>query len=386
MKTSKDRILTTHVGSLPRPAKLLDLLLADDKGEAVDHNVLDTAIEEAVADVMTRQVDAGVDIVNDGEMSKTAYTFYVKRSLSGIAAGKPGSGAGIEGADLKAHPDFNEMQKRTRQGLGRLDFPICNGPVASHNLKPLEADLARLKDATRVAGALEAFVPTASPGVLVRFIRNEFYKTEDEYLEALGEAMRPEYETIHKAGFVLQLDCPDLGSSRNNVYQNLSDDEFVKIAERHVEVLSHATRNIPGEAMRIHLCWGNYEGPHDHDIDLAKIAPAAFKHRAQAVSFEAANPRHEHEWEDLMDIKIPDDKVLIPGVLDSTSNFVEHPKLVAQRIQNWARVVGKERVIAGADCGFGTFAARETTVAPSIVWSKFKSLAEGAAIASKRLY
>jgi 5-methyltetrahydropteroyltriglutamate--homocysteine methyltransferase len=319
-------------------------------------------------------------------MSKTAYTFYVKRSLTGISPGKPGSGAGVEGADLKAHPDFNEMQKRTRQGLGRLDFPVCTGAVASRDLKPLEADLARLKDAVRVAGAMEAFVPTASPGVLVRFIRNEFYKSEDEYLEALGEAMRPEYEAIHKAGFVLQLDCPDLGSSRNNIYQNLSDDEFLKIARRHIEVLSHATRNIPGGAMRIHLCWGNYEGPHDHDIDLAKIAPVAFMHRAQAVSFEGANPRHEHEWEDLMQIKIPDDKVLIPGVLDSTSNFVEHPKLVAQRIQNWARVVGKERVIAGADCGFGTFAARETTVAPSIVWSKFKSLAEGAAIATDRLY
>ena len=381
------RILTTHVGSLPRPATLTPLLIAENKGDAVDRARLAAEVDAAVAEVVTRQVATGVDIVNDGEMSKVAYTFYVKRCLTGIETAPPGSGAGPEGADLKAHPDFAEMQRRMRGGLGqRVDFPMCTGPVAYGDIAPLEADLARLKRETAKAGAHAAFVPTASPGVLVRFVRNEYYASEDAYLEALGEAMRVEYEAIHRAGFVLQLDCPDLGSSRNNVYQDLSDDEFLKIARRHIAVLDHATRNIPGESMRIHLCWGNYEGPHTHDIPLAKIAPVAFAHRARAVSFEAANPRHEHEWEDLKEGDIPDDKVLIPGVLDSTTNFVEHPKLIAQRLRNWAGVVGKERVIAGADCGFGTFAAREPTVAPSVVWAKFKAMADGAEIATKRLW
>jgi 5-methyltetrahydropteroyltriglutamate--homocysteine methyltransferase len=387
VKTSTERILTTHVGSLPRPAALTPLLLAEHAGEPVDKAALSAAIDRAVADMVRRQFESGVDIVNDGEMSKVAYTFYVKRSLSGIAPSPPGSGAGVEGADLKAHPDFAEMQRKRGGGLGqRIDFPMCTGPIAYGEIKPLHEDLARLSKAVKEVGAFEGFVPAASPGVLVRFVRNEFYPDEDSYLEALAEAMRIEYEAIHKAGFVLQLDCPDLGSSRNNIYQHLSDDEFLKIARRHMEVLDHATRNIPGEAMRIHLCWGNYEGPHTHDIPLAKIGPVAFSHRAQAVSFEAANPRHEHEWEDLKEIRIPDDKVLIPGVLDSTTNFVEHPKLIAQRICNWAGVVGKERVIAGADCGFGTFAAREATVAPSIVWAKFKAMADGAAIATQRLW
>jgi 5-methyltetrahydropteroyltriglutamate--homocysteine methyltransferase len=386
MKTSTDRILTTHVGSLPRPAALTPLLLAEHAGEPVDRARLSAAIDAAVDDMVRRQFESGIDIVNDGEMSKVAYTFYVKRSLTGIAPSPPGTGAGVQNADFKAHPDFVAMQQREGAGLGRIDFPMCTGPIAYGEIKPLDEDLARLARAVQLVGAFEAFVPAASPGVLVRFVRNEFYPDEDSYLEALAEAMRVEYEAIHKAGFVLQLDCPDLGSSRNNVYQHLSDDAFLKVAHRHIAVLDHATRNIPGDAMRIHLCWGNYEGPHTHDIPLAKIAPVAFAHRAQAVSFEAANPRHEHEWEEMADIAIPDDKVLIPGVLDSTTNFVEHPKLIAQRICNWAGVVGRERVIAGADCGFGTFAARPTTVAPSIVWAKFKAMAEGAAIATDRLW
>jgi 5-methyltetrahydropteroyltriglutamate--homocysteine methyltransferase len=387
MKFSKDRILTTHVGSLARPQTLLAMLLAQSRGEAVDQAVLTGEIDAAVNDTVKKQVESGIDIVNDGEMSKTAYTFYVLRALGGLELAKAGAGAGAESIDNKLFPDYAEMQARGGRNLGQvLDFPTCTGPVSYKNLKPLEEDLARLKAAATAAGALDVFVPTASPGVLVRFVRNAYYKTEDDYLEALGTAMQVEYEAIHKAGFVLQLDCPDLGSSRNNIYKDLSEAEFLKIAHRHVEVLNHATRNIPGDAMRLHLCWGNYEGPHTHDIELAKIAPVAFASRAQAISFEGANPRHEHEWEDFVGVKIPDDRIMIPGVLDSTTNFVEHPKLVAQRILNWANVVGRERVIAGADCGFATFAARPATVAPSIVWAKFKSMAEGAAIASKRLW
>jgi len=387
MKYSKDRILTTHVGSLARPPKLLAMLLAQSRGDAVDESDLRGEIEQAVAETVQKQIECGVDIVNDGEMSKTAYTFYVLRALGGLEMAKAGAGAGAESIDNKLFPDYAEMQARGGRGLGQvLDFPTCTGPVSYKNLKPLEEDLARLKAAARSAGAMDVFVPTASPGVLVRFVRNAYYNSEDEYLEALGDAMQVEYEAIYKAGFVLQLDCPDLGSSRNNIYKDLSESEFLKIAHRHVEVLNHATRNIPGDAMRLHLCWGNYEGPHTHDIELAKIAPVAFASRAQAISFEGANPRHEHEWEDFLDVKIPDDRIVIPGVLDSTTNFVEHPKLVAQRILNWADVVGRERVIAGADCGFATFAARPPTVAPSVVWAKFRSMAEGAAIASKRLW
>jgi 5-methyltetrahydropteroyltriglutamate--homocysteine methyltransferase len=387
MKFSKDRILTTHVGSLARPQKLRDMLLAGARGEAVDDALLKSEIEQAVTETVQMQVESGIDIVNDGEMSKTAYTFYVLRALNGLELAKAGAGAGAESIDNKLFPDYAEMRARGGRGLGQvLDFPTCTGPVGYRNLGPLEEDLARLKRAAKAAGAMDVFVPAASPGVLVRFVRNAYYKTEDDYLEALGEAMQVEYEAIHKAGFVLQLDCPDLGSSRNNVYKDLTEAEFLKIAHRHVEVLNHATRNIPGEAMRLHLCWGNYEGPHTHDIELAKIAPVAFKSRAQAISFEGANPRHEHEWEDFLDAEIPDDRIMIPGVLDSTTNFVEHPKLIAQRILNWANVVGRERVIAGADCGFATFAARPPTVAPSVVWAKFRAMAEGAAIASERLW
>ncbi len=387
MRTSTDRILTTHVGSLPRPLELLPLLQAESRGEPVDRSQMEVLLEKAVSDVIARQVEAGIDIVNDGEMSKIAYTFYVRRCLTGIVAGPPGSGAGAENADFIAHPDFAAQVRRRSGTLGqRVDLPVCIGPVKYDNPAPLAADLARLRKAADKAGALEAFVPSASPGVLVRFIRNEFFPDDDAYLDALAEAMRTEFEAIHAAGFVLQVDCPDLGSARSNQYQHLNDEEFLVIARRHVEVLNHATRHIPPHAIRLHLCWGNYEGPHTHDIPFAKIAPVVFAARARAFSFEAANPRHEHEWEDLMEIGVPDDRILIPGLIDSTSNFVEHPKLIAQRICNWARVVGRERVMAGADCGFGTFASADPMVAPSVVWAKFRALADGAALATGRLW
>ncbi len=387
MLNSADRILTTHVGSLPRPSDLLPLLQAESRGEPIDRAKRDLLLDSAVNDAVARQIEAGIDIVNDGEMSKIAYTFYVSRCLTGIVPGEPGSGAGADNFDFKMYPDFAALVRRRSGDLGqRVDFPICRGPLRYNDLAPLTADLERLRKAADKAGARESFVTAASPGVLVRFIRNEFFPSEDAYLEALADAMRTEFEAIHAAGFVLQLDCPDLGSARNNVYLHLSDEEFLKIAHRHVEVLNHATRNIPSDAMRLHLCWGNYEAPHTNDIALAKIAPIAFASRARAISFEAANPRHEHEWEDMLEAGVPDDRILIPGVIDSTTNFVEHPKLVAQRICNWARVVGRERVIAGADCGFSTFASVDYLVAPSVTWMKFRALAEGAERATKRLW
>ncbi len=385
MRLSTDRILTTHVGSLPRAPELLPLLQTDNRGEQVDRNALSKVLDAAVDAIVAQQVKTGLDIVNDGEASKISYTFYVRRCLTNIVS-KPGGGAGVDGADYKNFPDFAAKIKAQRSGLAQeVEFPACAGPIDYGDIAPLEADMRRLAAAVASAKATEAFVSAASPGVLVRFIQNEFYPDEDSYLEALAEAMRREYEAIHAAGFVLQLDCPDLGSSRNNIYQHLSDDEFLKIARRHVEVLNHATRNIPIDAIRLHLCWGNYSGPHTTDIPLAKIAPVAFSARARAISFEAANPRHEHEWEELMEVGVPDDRVLIPGMIDSTHNFVEHPKLIAQRLCNWAKVVGRERIIAGADCGFATFASMNPVVVPSVVWAKFRSLVEGADIATARL-
>jgi 5-methyltetrahydropteroyltriglutamate--homocysteine methyltransferase len=386
MRLSTDRILTTHVGSLPRDPAVLEVLRAENSGVVVDRSRLGELLDTAVDDVVAAQIKNGLDIVNDGEASKISYTFYVRRCLSNVALKPAGSGAGAEGADYKEFPDFAARVAAARSGMAQqLDFPACIGPVAYCDEQPLKDDLRRLRNAVDSRKPFDAFVSAASPGVLVRFVRNEFYPNEDAYLDALAEAMRIEFEAIHAAGFVLQVDCPDLGSSRNNIYHHLTDAEFLKVAQRHIDVLNHATRNIPADDIRLHLCWGNYEGPHTTDIPLAYIAPIAFSANARAISFEAANPRHEHEWEDLLEIGVPDDKVLIPGMIDSTTNFVEHPRLIAQRLCNWAKVVGRDRLIAGADCGFATFAAMTPRVVPSIAWAKFRSLAEGAEIATRRL-
>jgi len=264
--------------------------------------------------------------------------------------------------------------------------PFCTGPVSYRDRGPLERDLANLRAACDAAHPAEAFVPAASPGVLTKFVPDRYYNDEDAYVEALADALRTEYEAIVDAGFILQIDAPDLGSARHNQYQHLSDAEFLRIAERNIAALNHATRNIAPDRMRMHICWGNYEGPHTHDIPLATVLPVAMKARPQGFQFEAANPRHAHEWEDLKGAGIPDDKVMMPGCLDSTTNFVEHPRLIAQRILNVANIVGRERTIAGADCGFATFAAQQNAVVPSIVWAKLAALAEGARIASDRLW
>lgn len=390
MKLSTDRILTTHVGSLPRPDDLIELMFADERRETKDPAALAARIDEAVRDVVAQQAELGVDVISDGEQGKISYTFYVRHRLSNISEGAPPGAEvpkDIVNLDFLDHPDFAERARQSRETWSLLyNRPYCAGPVAYENREPLERELATLKAAVAENPPVEAFMNAASPGVLTKFVPDAFYGDEDAYITALADAMKEEYEAIHAAGFLLQIDCPDLASARHNQYQNLSDAEFLKIAERNVEAVNHATANIPPEAMRLHVCWGNYVGPHTHDFPLAKIFPLLMKARPAGVLFEGANPRHEHEWEDIKDAKIPDHKVLIPGVIDSTSNFVEHPKLVAQRICHYADIVGRERVIAGTDCGFGTFVRRQPLVATSVVWSKLRALAEGAAIASERLW
>src|SRR5580704_2457280 len=393
MKTSTDRILTTHVGSLPRPPDLLDQLLAREAGSGFDAGAFEARLGGAVRDVVKQQVATGIDSVCDGEQSKISYTFYVRHRLSGI-----GSAGGVDIAappqaashrDILDHPDFAERLRAARGGtswFAAAAVPYCTGPVSYENRAPLDTDLKNLAAAVAAEKPVEAFMNAASPGVLTKFVPDRYYKNEDAYVEALADALQQEYEAIANAGFIVQIDAPDLGSARHNQYQHLSDAEFLKIAERNIAAVNHATRNIPPDRMRLHICWGNYEGPHTHDIPLATVLDVAMRARPSGFLFEAANPRHAHEWEDLRAAKIPDDKILMPGCIDSTTNFVEHPRLIAQRICNVANIVGRERVVAGADCGFATFAAQQNPVVPSVVWAKLAALAEGARIASDRLW
>jgi 5-methyltetrahydropteroyltriglutamate--homocysteine methyltransferase len=368
------------------------LLEARETGRGFDQAVFEARLAEAVREVVAKQMAAGIDSVCDGELGKISYTTYVRHRLSGIGAytgcdndNPPQSAAH---RDLLDHPDHMQRLNEARgtSWFSRQAVPCCSGPVTYNDRRPLETDLKNLAAACAATKPVEAFMNAASPGVLTKFVPDRYYQNEDAYVAALADALKEEYEVIVKAGFILQIDAPDLGSARHNQYQHLSDEEFLRIAERNVAALNHATANIPPEAMRMHLCWGNYEGPHTHDIPLAKTFDIAMRARPAGLSFEAANPRHAHEWEDLRDKKIPDDKILIPGVIDSTTNFVEHPRLIAQRIRQFADIVGRERVIAGADCGFATFAFVNNAVAPSVVWAKLASLAEGATVATARLW
>jgi 5-methyltetrahydropteroyltriglutamate--homocysteine methyltransferase len=382
MKQSTDRILTTHVGSLPRPQPLLHLLQARERDEAVDEATIEAQIAHAVAEIVANQVATGLDIVSDGEMSKPSYTLYIRHRVANIVADPAAAAKGramITGLDLLDHPEMIE-----HHAVRGVAFPACKGPLVYRDRRPLERDLSRFADAVAASKPTEAFLTAPSPGTLTRFIVNEHYPNEDAYVAALAEAMRVEYEAIHRAGFILQVDCPDLAAARNNQYRDKTNAEFRRIAARNVEILNHVLSAIPPERMRMHVCWGNYAGPHTHDIPLAEIIDICLNARPQALSFEGANPRHEHEWEDLAAINIPGDKILIPGLIDSTSNFVEHPRLVAQRIRRYAGIVGRERVIAGVDCGFGTF-SDAPSVYPSIAWAKLKTLVEGAQIASADL-
>jgi 5-methyltetrahydropteroyltriglutamate--homocysteine methyltransferase len=385
MKTSTDRILTTHTGSLPRPQALMDIILRREKGETIDAATFEAATAKAVDEIVAQQAACGIDIVSDGEMSKPSYTTYIRHRVEGIQMDPRAAEKGRDimiGNDLLAHPDFAGR----RRNFSDSPFPGCVGPLKYKDRSALDRDLAHLKAAAAKSKPADVFMTAPSPGILTRFIINLHYPTEDAYVAALADMMKTEYRAIVEAGFVLQIDAPDLGSCRNNQYRNLTDDEFRKIAARNIEALNAATEGLPADKMRLHICWGNYEGPHNFDLPLLKIIDLAFKARPQAISIEAANPRHDHEWEDLKTIKVPDDKIIIPGVIDSTTNFVEHPKLVAQRIGRYADIVGRERVIAGVDCGFGTAVRTDPIIADSIVWAKLKSLSEGAAIASGRLW
>ena len=386
MKTSTDHILTTHAGSLPRPKPLIDLILRRETGVAVDAQIFEAETAKAVDGAVAGQLAAGIDVINDGEMSKPSYTTYIRHRVGGIAPDARAAERGRDimiGRDLLAHPDFASRYRN----FSNLPFPGCVGELAYKDRSALDRDIARLKAAAAKSPGAEVFMTAPSPGILTRFIINLHYPSEDAYVAALADVMRHEYRAIVAAGFLLQIDAPDLGSARNNQYRHLSDDEFrQRIAERNVAALNAATADLPADRMRLHICWGNYQGPHDYDLPLMKIIDIAFKARPQAISIEAANPRHDHEWEDLQDIKIPDDKILIPGVIDSTTSFVEHPRLVAQRIGRYAQVIDRERLIAGVDCGFATAVREEPAVADSIVWAKLRSLSEGAALASKRLW
>jgi 5-methyltetrahydropteroyltriglutamate--homocysteine methyltransferase len=381
MKTSVDRILTTHVGSLPRQKEVLAFLFAQDKGEPYDANQFEQAMRVGVADAVRNQVNAGLDIVNDGETSKISYATYTKHRLNGFEIG---DAPRATPQDLDDYPEFRD--KIAAEGATpKYTRPICRGPISVKTLEPLHQDIARLKETLTSVKATEGFMSAVSPGTIAVFQPNEYYPSHAAYLEALSEAMRPEYETIVKSGLILQVDCPDLGMGRHIRFRDVDDDEFLRNAALQVEALNHALANVPADRVRLHICWGNYEGPHTRDIPLSKVLPTLLKVKPMGLLIEGANPRHEHEWALFKDHELPDDKVLVPGVLDTTTNFVEHPELVAQRIVRYADLVGRERVMAGTDCGFGHFAGFGA-VLPAICWAKMVSLAEGARLASQRLW
>ena len=380
MRLSTERTLTTHVGSMPRPRALVDMLLKKDHGEAYDPAEYDRVIAEAVTAVVRRQVEAGVDIPSDGEASKVSYSTYMMDRLTGFG----GDNQRKVALDLAPYPEFREKMSRMT-GTQEFRRASCIGPVAVKDLGPLKIDIDNMLAAMKASSVAEGFMNSASPGLITAFQPNQYYKTHEDYVWALSEAMKQEYRMIVEAGLVLQLDCPDLAMARHTGFQDLSETEFVKRAELHVEAMNAALEGIAADRVRFHVCWGNYEGPHDYDIDLHKILPVILKAKPQGILFEAANSRHAHEWAVWAEAKLPEDKVLIPGLIDSCSNYVEHPELVAQTIERFAAIVGRERVLAGTDCGFGTFAGFGK-LDGEIAYKKLAALAEGAAIASKRLW
>jgi 5-methyltetrahydropteroyltriglutamate--homocysteine methyltransferase len=374
---STERFLTSHAGSLPRPEDLTKFMFAKAEGIPVDADALAARVKSAVGEIVERQVEAGIDIVNDGEMSKPSYATYVKDRLTGF------------GGTTKVPPyqdlvNFPGMRQRvfSDPGRARRSAPACNGPVALRDAAAAQTDIANLKAAAGGRGIADTFMSAASPGVISLFFANDYYPTHDAYLFAIADAMRPEYKVIVDAGFVLQLDCPDLGLGRHTQFADLDLPSFRKQARLHVEALNHAVAGLPPDRMRVHLCWGNYDGPHHCDVPLADIIDIAFAARPNGVSFEAANPRHAHEWKLFETVRVPEDKVLIPGVIESKSNFIEHPELVAQRIERYARLVGREKIVAGGDCGYGTWVG-QAAVDPDVVWAKLAAMADGARLATK---
>ncbi|MDE0245542.1 MAG: cobalamin-independent methionine synthase II family protein [Gammaproteobacteria bacterium] len=380
MLHSTDRILTTHVGSLPRSEAVTEMVFAEEKGERMEPSARHALLADAVDAVVAKQCEAGVDVVSDGEMSKISYATYIKDRITGFEGDSPRQPP----ADLEEYPGFLQRQAASG-GTPTYRRPQCVGEIRVKDTAPLEEDLANFRAAVDHHKPTEAFMNAASPGVIALFQPNQHYPDHESYLYALADAMRPEYEAIVAAGFLLQLDSPDLGLGRHMMFKGQPDDEYRRQAELHVEALNHALRNVPADRVRLHVCWGNYEGPHTHDAPMEMVLPIALKARPQALLFESSNPRHAHEWTVFAGAQLPEDKVLVPGVLDSTTNFVEHPRLVAERICRFAAIVGRERVIAGTDCGFSTFAGFGA-VDPDIAYAKLAAMAEGAAIASKRLW
>ena len=375
MKKSMNKILTTHTGSLPRPEDVQHLLAARDRGEQIDRVAFEARVREAVKEVVQRQASCGIDVVNDGEMSKISYSTYVKDRLTGFddrTAPSPSLRMDL--------PEFPGFAKRMGAVLRDYARPACTGPISYRGKADLERDIANLLAAVEEVNVTEVFMTAASPGVISLFLANQYYPTHEAYLYALAGAMKEEYEAIYQAGFLLQLDCPDLAIGMSG-----AGEANVPSLQLHLEALNYAVRDIPPDRLRLHLCWGNYEGPHHRDVPLQQVIGEVLQARPVAVSFEGANPRHEHEWKVFEQIGLPQDKVIIPGVLDSTTNFIEHPELVAQRLERYASVVGREQVIAGSDCGFATFAGL-LTVDPDITWAKLASMVEGARIATDRLW
>ena len=371
-------ILTSHVGSLPRSQEVVDFIFARENDVPYDVFSFDETMTKAVHDTVEKQAESGIDIVSDGETSKISYATYVKDRYTGFSGDSPRNAP----ADLKMFPTFLE-RLANEGGTPQYARPMCTGPVSPKGQGELQKDISNLKAAMSAHGITRGFMNAASPGVVSLFLQNNFYKTREEYLSALADAMKTEYETIVASGLDLQLDCPDLALSRHMLFNDLTDDEFLKVAASHVEALNYALKEVPEEKVRVHICWGNYEGPHCCDISMDKMFSTLMSTNAGYLLFETSNPRHAHEWTVFRDRKseIPDNKVLVPGVVDTTTNFIEHPELVAQRIERFTNIVGKDRVIAGSDCGFGTFAGFGA-VDPQIAYAKLKSLSEGAALAS----
>jgi len=380
MIRSTERFLTTHTGSLPRPDDLIRMMYAKEEGVPVDPAALGLRVRSAVAEIVQKQADAGIDLVNDGELSKPSYATYVKDRLAGFG----GTGNTFIYQDLD---DFPKLRQKVfgDPGRSRRKTPACNAPISVRDPQAAVADVDNLKSAIGAVKAAGGFMSAASPGVVAVFFRNDHYPSEEAYLYAIADAMRHEYEAIAQAGFVLQIDCPDLAMGKHIKYYDVDLKTFRKAAQRNIEAMNHAVANIPAEQLRMHVCWGNYEGPHHYDVPLADVIDLVFKAKPSAISFEAANPRHAHEWTLFETVKLPDGKVLIPGVIESKANFIEHPELIAQRIGRYARLVGRENVMAGSDCGYGTWVG-QAAVDPDVVWAKMAALAEGARIASKQFW
>jgi 5-methyltetrahydropteroyltriglutamate--homocysteine methyltransferase len=379
MKRSTSRILTTHTGSLPRSRELQELLRLREERRPLDQAAFAEGVRTAVADVVQQQIAIGLDVINDGEQERSQYATYVKKRLTGFEGERV-----IRARPRLGDNDFPEFVA-THQSSSSIPQPACTGPITWKDQEAVQRDIANLKAAIGTRQVEEVFMTAASPGVIATFLPNEYYPSEEAYLYALAEAMKHEYQAIVQAGFVLQIDCPDLAMTRVNQFAHLTVDEFKDVVALHVDVLNSALAGLPPERMRLHLCWGNYEGPHHHDVPLKEIVHLVLKARPEGISFEGANPRHAHEWKVWKEVRLPDDKVIIPGVLDSTTNFVEHPELVAERIVRYADVVGRERVIASTDCGFGT-SAWGRKVDGKIAWAKLQSLVEGARLASRELW